>query len=230
MDAQEVTTTSIEPTEEPLKVVDGCSCPFSARTWFQPELMHPTVRDLVYWRDIRKSGLLFGSGLVLLLSLTYCSVISVIAYSALAVLSFTTGFRIYKNVLQAVQKSGNGHPFKEYLDMDIQLPSNRVHENVDVALQHFNTTAQRLRSLFLVEDLVDSLKLGVMLWCLTYVGAWFNGMTLLLLAYVGVFSLPKVYETNKAQIDRYLDLVCAQIKNVTAKVRAKIPQGKKKEQ
>lgn len=35
--------------------------------------------------------------------------------------------------------------------------------------------------LFLVEDLVDSLKFGVLLWCLTYVGACFNGITLIIL-------------------------------------------------
>ncbi|XP_023241994.1 reticulon-1-A-like [Centruroides vittatus] len=230
MDTEEVTTTSTEVAEkpEPVKANEVCKscCPMA---WFKAEHMHPSVRDMIYWRDIRKSGVVFGVGLMLLLSFTYCSVISVVAYTALMVLGVTTGFRIYKNVLQAVQKSGNGHPFKEYLDMDITLPSNRVHEYVDAVMVHFNASLQRLRSLFLVEDLIDSLKLGMLLWCMTYIGAWFNGMTLVVLAYVAFFSLPKVYETYKVQIDKNIDMVCVRVKDIMATVKAKIPQGKKEQ-
>lgn len=68
--------------------------------------------DLLHWRDLKQSGLVFGSVLLLLFSLTQFSVVSVIAYLALAVLSATVSFRIYKSVLQAVQKTDEGHPFK----------------------------------------------------------------------------------------------------------------------
>lgn len=71
-----------------------------------------SVAELVYWRDPKKSGIVFGIGLIILLSLVYFSVISVIAYASLAALSVTLSFRIYKNVLQAVQKTSDGHPFK----------------------------------------------------------------------------------------------------------------------
>ena len=70
------------------------------------------VAELVYWRDPKKSGVVFGAGLAILLSLTFFSIISVIAYTSLAVLSVTLSFRIYKNILQAVQKTNEGHPFK----------------------------------------------------------------------------------------------------------------------
>jgi len=70
------------------------------------------VTDLIYWRDPRKSGVVFGALLAILLSLSVVSVVSVISYSALAVLTGTLSFRLYKNVLQAVQKTQDGHPFK----------------------------------------------------------------------------------------------------------------------
>lgn len=70
------------------------------------------VVDLVHWRDPRKSGIVLGAILAILLSLSVVSVVSVISYSALAVLSGTLSFRLYKNVLQAVQKTQDGHPFK----------------------------------------------------------------------------------------------------------------------
>ena len=70
------------------------------------------VADLVFWKDPRKSGIAFGTGLVILLSLACCSVISVIAYTGLTVLTGTLSFRVYKNILQAVQKTNEGHPFR----------------------------------------------------------------------------------------------------------------------
>lgn len=72
----------------------------------------PSAIDLLYWRDIKQTGIVFGSLLLLLFSLTQFSVVSVVAYLALAGLSATISFRIYKSVLQAVQKTDEGHPFK----------------------------------------------------------------------------------------------------------------------
>lgn len=50
--------------------------------------------------------------MLLLLSLAAFSVISVASYLLLALLCVTITFRIYKSVIQAVQKSSDGHPFK----------------------------------------------------------------------------------------------------------------------
>lgn len=70
------------------------------------------VAALIYWRDPKKSGIVFGTILGVLLSLAYFSLISVLAYMSLLALSGTILFRIYKTVLQAVQKTSDGHPFK----------------------------------------------------------------------------------------------------------------------
>lgn len=70
------------------------------------------VKDLIYWRDPKKSGLVFGLSMLVLLSLAAFSVISVVSYLLLALLCVTITFRIYKSVVQAVQKSSDGHPFK----------------------------------------------------------------------------------------------------------------------
>ncbi|MGH0154728.1 UNVERIFIED_CONTAM: hypothetical protein FKN15_028428 [Acipenser sinensis] len=77
-----------------------------------PNLSTEAVVDLLYWRDIKKTGVVFGASLFLLLSLTVCSIVSVFSYLALALLSVSITFRIYKGILQAIQKSDEGHPFK----------------------------------------------------------------------------------------------------------------------
>ena len=75
-------------------------------------LLSDLVTELIYWRDSRKSGVVFGSILAVLLSLSVVSFISVLSYGSLAVLAITLSFRLYKNILQAVQKTQDGHPFK----------------------------------------------------------------------------------------------------------------------
>ncbi|XP_020384758.1 reticulon-1a isoform X2 [Rhincodon typus] len=187
-----------------------------------------SVIDLLYWRDIKQTGIVFGSVLLLLFSLTQFSVVSVIAYLALAALSATISFRIYKSVLQAVQKTDEGHPFKAYLDMDATLSEEQIQKYADSALVYVNSIVKELRRLFLVQDLVDSLKFAVLMWLLTYVGAIFNGLTLMIMAVVSMFTLPVVYEKYQAQIDQYLGLVRTHVNSVVAKIQAKIPGAKRK--
>ncbi|KAF8778132.1 Reticulon-3-B like protein [Argiope bruennichi] len=179
---------------------DECECPFSPGAWFNPDKLHPVVAKYVYWQDPKKSGIALVS------------------------------FRIYKNVLQAVQKSNEGHPFKEYLEMDIALSQDNVSHTVESLIQHVNCATAKLRSLILVEDLVDTIKLAILAWCMTYVGAWFNFLTLVILADVTAFTLPKVYETNKTEIDAYAELVRTKGKEIIEMVNAKMPMGKKKKE
>jgi reticulon-1 len=109
-----------------------------------------------------------------------------------------------------------------------------------VAVAHINAIIGEFRRLFLVEDLIDSIKFGAFLWFLTYVGAMFNGMTLIILgnyffciafvmnslifvcfysipAFVALFTLPKVYENNKQSIDSHLDVVRNKVSEITEK-------------
>ncbi|XP_025829768.1 reticulon-1-A isoform X4 [Agrilus planipennis] len=197
--------------------------------WFRPNQLNPRVESLIYWRDPKKSGPVFAGVLIVLLALTYFSLISVVAYLSLLILTGTISFRIYKNIVQAVQKTGDGHPFKEILEAEVGLPQDKTKEVSEVIVANLNGVLHELRRLFLVEDLVDSIKFAVFLWCMTYLGAWFNGMTLVIISWVALFTLPKVYEMNKTQIDNNLQLVKSKLAEFTSKVKAAIPIGKKEE-
>lgn len=188
----------------------------------------PRVLDLIYWNDVRKTGVVFGSMMLVLLSLAFFSLLSVLAYLSLAILTVTLSFRVYKNLLAAVQKTNEGHPFKQYLDLDITLKEEKVSRVTQTILQHVNRSLLELRRLFLIEDFLDSIKFGLMLWVLTYIGSWFNGMTLVILLVVAVFTVPKVYDTYKVQIDNYVNLVTTQLNNILVQVQSKVPFLKKK--
>ncbi|XP_073827658.1 reticulon isoform X2 [Musca autumnalis] len=229
--APKPTTATVSKTtqEQPSIVsVEDIFYKYGLDAWFKPERLHPRVESLIYWRDVKKSGIVFGAGLVTLLAISCFSVISVFAYLSLLLLAGTIAFRIYKSVMQAIQKTSDGHPFKEYLEFDLTLSQEKIQNVAGVAVAHINGFTAELRRLFLVEDLVDSIKFGVILWVMTYIGAWFNGMTLVILAFVSLFTLPKVYENNKQSIDTYLDLARSKVAEVTEKIKAAIPIGNKK--
>jgi len=72
-------------------------------------------------------------------------------------------------------------------------------EYVSCAHDRLNFAILELRRLFFVEDVVDSAKFGLSLWFLTYVGSWFNAMTLLIVSWVGLFTIPKVREKGRGR-------------------------------
>ncbi|XP_031146148.1 reticulon-3 isoform X1 [Sander lucioperca] len=191
-------------------------------------ITHLSVKDLIHWRDPKKSGLVFGLSMLLLLSLAAFSVISVASYLLLALLCVTITFRIYKSVVQAVQKSGEGHPFKTLIDKDVSVAPETFRKHVDASLTYINRALKQMSRLFLVEDLVDSLKLAVVMWLFTYVGAVFNGITILILADILLFAVPPVYEKYKTQIDQYMDLIRTQVNTTMAKLQEKLPGAVKR--
>ena len=76
--------------------------------WLTPEVKE----HLIYWKNPRDSGIVFGLVLVFLIGIKHVSIISVLANMALALITSTMAFRIYKSVLSAVNKTQDGHPFK----------------------------------------------------------------------------------------------------------------------
>jgi len=195
------------------------------------ESIDPRVMDLLMWRDIKKSGAVLASAVILLLSLSLFSALSVIAYFGVVVLTITTSFRLYCSAMVMMNKSTDGAaPFKKYLECELTIPEDKVRYHADVVAKHATKSAEYLRRLFLVENVVDSVKFGMILWILTYVGGWFNGLTLVLLATIGLFTLPKVYDTYKVQIDRTVQLACTKVHGVWKKVEEKVPMLAKKKQ
>ena len=90
--------------------------------------------------------------------------------------------------------------------MSVAIPTENLSDFTSCAAGKLNTGVTELRRLFLVDNMVDTIKFGLSLWCLTYIGAWFNAMTLIILAWVAVFSIPKVYQMN--QVNKSYSIEC----------------------
>ncbi|XP_029904586.1 reticulon-3-B-like isoform X2 [Myripristis murdjan] len=184
--------------------------------------------QLVYWREPKKSAVAFGVSLLVLFAVATLSVISVVSYLLLASLCVTITFRVYKSVIQAVQKSDEGHPFKSLLDRDVSVSSESFHQLSEKFLVYLNSFIRQSRRLLLVEDLVDSVKLAGVMWVMTYIGAVFNGITILILADIIFFTTPLVYQKKKTQIDRFIELVQTRMEETLQKLQDRLPGAVKR--
>merc|ERR1711955_78932 len=196
--------------------------------WLSPDQMD----SLLYWENPRDSGIVCGSLLVCLLAVRYISLISVIGNLSLALVTATMSFRIYKSVLAAVNKSNEGHPFKQFLEVDVTLPADKVSSLSDCFFSKLNAILLKLKSVLLVENTVESVKVAVLMYLLTYIGAMMNGLTIVTLAWVGVFSLPRVYRDNQKQIDEAILPLKTKFDDLQGKLQAALPAsivGKKDE-
>uniref|UniRef100_A0A4W3GX37 Reticulon n=1 Tax=Callorhinchus milii TaxID=7868 RepID=A0A4W3GX37_CALMI len=116
------------------------------------------VTDLLYWEDVKKTGSVFGAIILVMFSLTQFSSISVLAYLTLSILSVTISLRVYTSVLHLVYKTQERHPFQVYLDMDITLSQEQLRKYTETLLLYITSSINHLRRLFLVQHLLESLK------------------------------------------------------------------------
>jgi len=66
--------------------------------------------------------------------------------------------------------------------------------------------------------MLESLKFAGWCYSMTYVGAWFNALSLLLLCWVLAFLLPKLYLNNKAAVDEVVGKLMEQVNMLKEKV------------
>ena len=201
---------------------------YTQQAHYEPAQDFPgKVLEIIYWRDPKKSGIALAAILIAIFLVAKLPLISLVAYSALAVLAGTLGFRVFKLAESQVKKTDASNPFNPYLERDIVVPQEKVHAQVDVFVEHAQNAIVQLRRLFLVDNLVDSVKFGLLLWTLTYIGAWFSGLALVIIFVLGVFSVPKIYEVYKEPIDQYLTLARENVENVNNIIHEKLPFLKK---
>jgi len=180
--------------------------------------------SLVYWENPILSGAVFGSVFVTLVSMCYYSLIYVVSNLCLLILLGVGGIKLYTKVMVMLGKATAGSdPLEQVANMSVVIPTDNLADFTSCAAGKLNTGVAELRRLFLVDNMVDTIKFGLSLWCLTYVGSWFNAMTLIILAWVAAFSLPKVYLMNQAKADEILGLVKNQVGEIKGKVMAMIP-------
>merc|ERR1712179_112268 len=194
-------------------------------------LDHPSAMSttaMIYWEDPIQTGVLFGSVLVILTSLSYCSLLSVVAYSALTLLAVVMAVKLYNFVMVKTGKTdGRSDPLVKVAELNLTVSESHITSHADCIAESINWVASRAKSLVLMESHMDTVKFTLCLYGMTYIGAWFNALTLVILAWVGFFTLPKIYLNNQTQVDEVMDKVMAQVEEIKAKVVNVLPANMK---
>eukprot|EP00092_Neocalanus_flemingeri_P023172 GFUD01025127.1.p1 GENE.GFUD01025127.1~~GFUD01025127.1.p1 ORF type:complete len:193 (-),score=59.65 GFUD01025127.1:161-739(-) len=181
-----------------------------------------SLRNILNWSDPALSGLIFGSGLVFLLSLSHFSLLSVVAYFALTLVFFGLGSKLYVHLMGTLKKPCTD-PLAKIETIDMAISSENVEGILTSFVESLNTITANLRSLCLVQNYVNSAKFAVFLYVVTFIGAVFNTLTLLTITWVGMFVVPTVYEQNQTKVDEVLGQVKTQYEAINQKVVAMLP-------
>jgi hypothetical protein len=184
--------------------------------------------NIIYWRNPVQTGLVFGSIMSYLICLAIYPTISVFAYTGLTLISGMVLFRMFITAKALTHKTDEQHPFKPYLEKNLKVESNRIHRQVDEILKHVEKFLAKFQHIILVENFFYSLKFALLLWALTYVGAYISAVTFVMLVVIGIFTLPKIYESFKPQIDQKFDLAQSKMKHAKEFLHDKLHQLKKK--
>lgn len=183
------------------------------------------ISHILNWKDPIETGIIFGIGATVILALTFFSIISVFAYSGLGLILGSSSLRLYKVIMKMLNMPAEtrfDNIWNKAIDINVSMSPKKVHDFVDNSLDNINDALSYVKRVLLVEDKVATITFGLFLYVLTYLGSWFNGMTLITLTYIGLFTLPVVYDKNKDKIDDYVSLasghLCNTVNIVTNKV------------
>uniref|UniRef100_A0A3B1IBZ7 Reticulon n=1 Tax=Astyanax mexicanus TaxID=7994 RepID=A0A3B1IBZ7_ASTMX len=163
--------------------------------------------DLLYWRDVTKTGLVFTGLVVGLASLFQLSAISVLSNLGLGIMFFTLFVRLTYRSMDLVRLNDGTHPFQSYLDEDSTLTDEDTIRVVEKIVLLIATLITELKRLIFIDSTVDSLKFTFLLYLLTYVGLQTNGLTLLISGVICAFSLPLAYKLQQARVDKIISVV-----------------------
>jgi len=172
--------------------------------------------DIVYWRAPLRSAIILSNLLILQVSLMCCSLISVVSYIGLCVSLVSISFCLYKQII------GQENPFQSLISSGPMIPEVCVSKTFENVAVQVNKGIAKLTPFVLVENYVSTLKFMFVLWIGTYIGSCFNFLTLLMLATIGAFAAPRIYEDYKTQIDEIINLALQHVYKAQDMVKEKI--------
>ncbi|VDM25346.1 unnamed protein product [Hydatigera taeniaeformis] len=183
-----------------------------------------TVISLIYWKKPVESAIVMATGFTLLFSVGCLSLISVFAYICLAILCCTGAARVYYDLITSKRDETASPPFSDWLIKDKEALRQRVHDYVNDRFDKTESAIQDLRHYLLIENYVDSLKasslllsFALLVYLLSILGGFFNLITLVLIGFTLIFTVPKIYDLYHVQIDKFTEKPKQELRKIWSK-------------
>lgn len=182
----------------------------------------PNVQDLVLWKCPKYTGAVFGTSLVLLLSMASFSLLTVFSTLVLLAMTIVGAYRFYLSVIFRI-KGTYDETFDKASAFDLSLPKDKIQEFAQLLDTDLNQSLNKLKSIILWDNVSKSLMAFAALYFVYCIGSSFNFLTLLIIGIVKIFTIPKVYQVYKVQIDQGFDKAMTCAHDLARQIEAKIP-------
>ncbi|GJP45917.1 hypothetical protein CLOM_g5253 [Closterium sp. NIES-68] len=153
---------------------------------------------------------------------------TLLTVAADALMIVVTTFFLWAQVASFLNKSGPPLP-------ELKVSEDSISKSAIFIRDEVNTMLKLAHNVALGKDYLLFAKVLAALYVVAVVGAWFHFLTLVLLAVVGAFSLPALYDKFEDQVDENLEKVLAEMdkfyKLAEEKIRGALnkPKSKKTE-
>ncbi|KRZ43518.1 Reticulon-3 [Trichinella pseudospiralis] len=194
-----------------------------ARPWLSRNYVDPAVYDLLRWKNPKVTGVTVALIVMAFIFVSQTSMVALLAYCGLAGFAILLGMEGLKAVSGRIGRPVVSVNLTNKLFHGQKLPRERIHVQVDVALEELAKALIWIRSAILVERKNASLMLFVMLFVLTYIGHWFSAFGMLCISVVLAFSLPYILHNYNSEISAYGNLAKTQVEQIVRTVDEKLP-------
>lgn len=177
--------------------------------------------EILFWRDVKTTGAIFLACILLLTSFNHFTVVTVTTYLLMLALVPPLIYRLAISLKSAVLKTECEHPFREWLECDINAFIGKDDKTKLPKL--LKDALSDCRRIVLVEDIIDTVKVLVIIYVASHLGEWFSGITLMYLAVIITFSIPKIYDMYRKDINNLGNKVTTLIDDLKKRVFASVP-------
>merc|ERR1711909_222882 len=126
-----------------------------------------------------------------MLAISVYSLITVISSTCLLVLFAVSASKTYTHLkikLSKLPDSSSSDPLHKLYSLDMKISAEHVESIISSSIEGINSV-------------LDSIKFGVILYAVTFIGCMFNLLTCLILSWISLFTFPRLYVEKKDAVD-----------------------------
>jgi ABC-type multidrug transport system fused ATPase/permease subunit len=192
------------------------------------EMVPKQASNLVYWQNPIQSGIVFGVLLSIIITFMFLSSLAAISFWLLALLIVVGLYKLYNYVMATFVGRVQDDIFDSLFSSDVHISERQANALANYIRANGTSILRQARSIFLWNNLTNSIIFGLILFILFYLGLSMNTLTFALVGLIFLFTVPKIYQVYQVPIDRTAKQVLDQINQLLAKVTSKLPNKAKK--
>jgi len=192
------------------------------------EMIPHQANNLVYWQNPIQTGIVFTVLLSIIITFMFLSSLAAISFWLLASLIVVGLYKLYNYVMATFVGRVQDDIFDSLFTSDVHISEKQAQEMANFIRANGTGLLKQGRSLFLWNNLTNSIIFGLILFVFFYIGLSMNALTFALIGLVFLFTVPKIYQVYQVPIDRTAKQVLDQVNQIWAKITAKLPSKPKK--